>query len=84
MALTDAFCCGNQKNIGFDVRGDVKVFDFGLCKDLDPRLKNKDGDGYRLTGRAGSLPYSEYRDVIFYLHRILPLTKLLHFCFFFS
>lgn len=61
VALTDVFCCGNQKNIGFDVRGDVKVFDFGLCKDLDPRLKNKDGDGYRLTGRAGSLPYSEYR-----------------------
>lgn len=48
------------KNIGFDVRGDVKVFDFGLCKDLDPRLKNKEGGGYRLTGRAGSLPYSEY------------------------
>ena len=47
------------KNIGFDVRGDVKVFDFGLCKDLDPRLKNKEGSGYRLTGRAGSLPYSK-------------------------
>jgi len=46
------------ENIGFDVRGDVKVFDFGLCKDLDPRLKAKDGGyGYRLTGRAGSLPY---------------------------
>ena len=56
------------ENIGFDVRGDVKVFDFGLCKDLDPRLKSKDGAyGYRLTGRAGSLPYSEsttkYQDV---------------------
>jgi hypothetical protein len=49
-----------RKNIGFDVRGDVKVFDFGLCKDLDPRLKAKDGAyGYRLTGRAGSLPYSK-------------------------
>lgn len=48
------------QNIGFDVRGDVKVFDFGLCKDLDPRLKAKDGGyGYRLTGRAGSLPYSK-------------------------
>lgn len=45
------------ENIGFDVRGDVKVFDFGLCKDLDPRLKAKEGSGYRLTGRAGSLPY---------------------------
>jgi hypothetical protein len=39
----------------------VKVFDFGLCKDLDPRLKAKDGAyGYRLTGRAGSLPYSKF------------------------
>ena len=48
-------------DIGFDVRGDVKVFDFGLCKNLDPRLKAKDGGyGYRLTGRAGSLPYSKY------------------------
>ncbi|CAB9498375.1 Inhibitor of nuclear factor kappa-B kinase subunit beta [Seminavis robusta] len=46
------------ENIGFDVRGDVKVFDFGLCKDLEPRLKCKDGGyGYKLTGRAGSLPY---------------------------
>jgi serine/threonine protein kinase len=45
-------------NIGFDLRGDVKVFDFGLCKDLTPALKAQDGKyGYRLTGRAGSLPY---------------------------
>jgi serine/threonine protein kinase len=39
-------------------RGDVKVFDFGLCKSLSPNLKAPgDGYGYRLTGRAGSLPY---------------------------
>jgi len=44
------------ENIGFDVRGDVKIFDFGLCKSLSPHLKAK-GYGYRLTGRAGSLPY---------------------------
>lgn len=43
---------------GFDIRGDVKVFDFGLCKSLSPELKAPDGGyGYRLTGRAGSLPY---------------------------
>jgi hypothetical protein len=43
---------------GFDVRGDCKVFDLGLCKSLTPELKAKDGGyGYRLTGRAGSLPY---------------------------
>lgn len=45
------------ENIGFDLRGDVKVFDFGLCKTLSPRLKVRSGYGYRLTGRAGSLPY---------------------------
>lgn len=46
------------ENVGFDFRGDVKVFDFGLCKDLRPQLKARDGGyGYRLTGRAGSLPY---------------------------
>ena len=46
------------ENIGFDIRGDVKVFDFGLCKDLSPKLRARDGSyGYRLTGRAGSLPY---------------------------
>jgi serine/threonine protein kinase len=44
------------ENVGFDVRGDVKIFDFGLCKNLAPQLKSQ-GYGYRLTGRAGSLPY---------------------------
>ena len=43
------------ENIGFDIRGDVKVFDFGLCKSLSSKLKARgDGYGYRLTGRAGS------------------------------
>ena len=45
------------ENIGFDVRGDVKVFDFGLCKSLSQNLKNLNGYGYNLTGRAGSFPY---------------------------
>eukprot|EP00536_Pseudo-nitzschia_multiseries_P005103 jgi/Psemu1/189809/e_gw1.93.84.1 len=45
------------QNIGFDVRGDVKVFDFGLMKSLDEHLKSRDGDGYRLTGFTGSIPY---------------------------
>lgn len=44
------------ENIGFDVRDEVKVFDFGLCKSLMPKLK-AEGYGYRLTGQAGSLPY---------------------------
>jgi serine/threonine protein kinase len=43
-------------NIGFDVRGDVKVFDFGLTKNLSPKLRTK-GGMYKLTGRTGSFPY---------------------------
>lgn len=41
-----------------NIPGDVKVFDFGLVKSLSPSLKARsNGYGYRLTGRAGSLPY---------------------------
>lgn len=43
-------------NIGFDVRDDVKIFDFGLAKELDPKLKNDDGT-YKLTGDTGSPRY---------------------------
>jgi serine/threonine protein kinase len=40
----------------------VKVFDFGLCKSLSPKVRNKDRDGrekygYNLTARTGSIPY---------------------------
>src|SRR3569832_2182130 len=50
-----------KENIGFDIRGDVKVFDFGLSKSLSPALKaKKDGKevyGYNLTPRTGSIPF---------------------------
>lgn len=51
-----------QENIAFDVRGDVKIFDFGLCKSLSPKLRARDklggaAYGYNLTPRTGSLPY---------------------------
>ena len=45
-------------NVGFDVRDDVKVFDFGLAKSLHPSLKSKESkDMYRLTAKTGSMPY---------------------------
>ena len=44
------------ENIGFDIRGDVKVFDFGLCKNLD-RDKKAEGYGYKLTPTTGSIPF---------------------------
>jgi len=43
-------------NVGFDVRGDVKIFDFGLAKELDQRKRFDDGT-YKLTGDTGSPRY---------------------------
>ena len=49
------------ENIGFDIRGDVKIFDFGLCKSLSSKLKARgDGYGFRLTGRAGSRKFARF------------------------
>jgi serine/threonine protein kinase len=45
------------ENIGFDIRGDVKVFDFGLAKSLFPHLRDAKDGMYHLTGRTGSYPY---------------------------
>lgn len=44
-------------NIGFDIRGDVKLFDFGLAKELDPSLKAGISELYELSGNTGSLRY---------------------------
>ena len=52
-----------QENIGFDVRGDVKIFDFGLSKATSLSMKSRDENtgtmeyGYNLTPRTGSIPY---------------------------
>ena len=45
-------------NIGFDVRGDVKIFDLGLAKELGCSKNNGDGT-YNLTGDTGSPRYVE-------------------------
>lgn len=45
-------------NIGFDVRGDVKLFDFGLAKELDDSMKSGNcTEFYELSGNTGSLRY---------------------------
>jgi serine/threonine protein kinase len=50
------FLAISKKNIGFDKRGNVKVFDFGLAKSLhEDRLSHC--DYYKLTGNVGSIPY---------------------------
>lgn len=37
--------------------GDVKIFDFGLAKELDPSLKHGCTEFYELSGNTGSLRY---------------------------
>lgn len=44
------------ENVGFDVRDDVKIFDFGLAKELHPTDSLADGT-YQLTKMTGSLRY---------------------------
>lgn len=44
-----------QDNIGLNMKGDVKVFDFGLAKEL--RSFEKGGDGLYLLSIAGTLRY---------------------------
>lgn len=43
-------------NIGFDVRGDIKIFDFGLAKELHESSRLDNGL-YKLTGDTGSPRY---------------------------
>lgn len=43
-------------NIGFDVRGDVKLFDFGLAREI-PNTGKLANDTYQLSGKTGSLRY---------------------------
>lgn len=45
------------ENIGFDVRDDVKIFDFGLSKEKSPKDRIQGSDLYRLTNDTGSPRY---------------------------
>jgi len=45
----------NVQNIGYDLRGDVKVFDFGLAKELLDEDLVSHPDGYNATGMTGTL-----------------------------
>lgn len=44
-------------NIGFDFNGVVKIFDFGLAKDLSEQKRDPNTGLYLLTGVTGSLRY---------------------------
>ena len=43
-------------NVGFDFRGDVKLFDFGLARELQRKLLTNEGT-FLLTGGTGFPPY---------------------------
>jgi serine/threonine protein kinase len=44
------------ENLGFDADGNVKLFDFGLAKELKDDLKSNNGK-YKLSGKTGSAVY---------------------------
>jgi len=49
------------ENLGFDIRGDVKIFDLGFARELTPALAagmdEYGEDTYKLTGKTGTLIY---------------------------
>ena len=47
------------ENVGVDVRGDMRLFDFGLAKELKVRDLVKAPDEYTATGLTGSRVYSK-------------------------
>ena len=45
-------------NIGFNMKGQLQLYDFGLAKELDPRDNLMDGKGiFKLTGGTGTMRY---------------------------
>jgi serine/threonine protein kinase len=42
--------------IGFDIRGNIKIFDFGLAKELKP-IECEGKDQYHSSGMAGTRRY---------------------------
>lgn len=44
-------------NVGFDKHGVVKLFDFGLAKELKRSFKKQSNGAYKLTGQTGSRRY---------------------------
>jgi serine/threonine protein kinase len=43
-------------NIGFDIKGRIKIFDFGLCRELPPNREDMDSV-HQLSGKVGISQY---------------------------
>lgn len=50
------FVLSHAENVGFDIRDDIKLFDFGLAKEVHSEDKDENGL-YKLTGMTGSPRY---------------------------
>ena len=44
-------------NIGFDIRGDIKIFDFGLARELPPAEQANLHGAWKMTGATGTPRY---------------------------
>lgn len=45
------------ENIGFDIRGDIKIFDFGLARELPPAAHANEDGIWKMTGCTGTPRY---------------------------
>lgn len=48
------------ENVGLDVRGDMRLFDFGLVKELKAKDLVEPPDSFKATGLVGSRRYSKF------------------------
>lgn len=44
-------------NIGFDIRGDIKIFDFGLARELPSQAQASERGTWKMTGSTGTPRY---------------------------
>ena len=52
----------NPENVALDVRGDMRLFDFGLAKELKRKDLVEPPDGFQATGLTGSRRYSKCQE----------------------
>jgi len=66
-------------NIGFDVRGDVKIFDFGLAREIIPEEK-VDDDLYKMSGNTGSLRVSSSSPPVYTYYIYIYISFCIQLC----